>query len=42
MGVLSIADIDRWSAGDVREVFHAGRSRAEAVQEASDGLATLP
>lgn len=42
MGVLSIADIDRWSAGDVREVFHAARSRAEAVQEASDGLATLP
>lgn len=39
---LTIADIDRWSAGDVREVFRAARSRAEAVQEAADGIATLP
>jgi hypothetical protein len=39
---LSVADIDRWKPGDVREVFHAARSRAEANQLASQGLATLP
>lgn len=39
---LTIADIDRWSAGDVREVFHAAQSRADAAREAADGLATLP
>jgi hypothetical protein len=39
---LTIADIERWDAGDVREVFHAATSRAQAVQDAADGLATLP
>jgi hypothetical protein len=39
---LSVADIDRWKPGDVREVFHAARNRAEANQFARDGLATLP
>ena len=39
---VSVADIDRWSAGDVREVFHATRSRAEAAQEAANGIAQLP
>lgn len=39
---VSVADIDRWDAGDVREVFHATRSRAEAAFEAADGIATLP
>ena len=39
---LSVADIDRWKPGDVREVFHAARSRSEASQFARDGLATLP
>lgn len=39
---LSVADIDRWQPGDVREVFHAARSRVEANQLASHGLATLP
>jgi hypothetical protein len=39
---LSVADIDRWNPGDVREVFHAARSRAEANQLASHGLAALP
>jgi hypothetical protein len=39
---LSVADIDRWQPGDVREVFHAARSRAEANQLARHGLATLP
>jgi hypothetical protein len=39
---LSVADIDRWQPGDVREVFHAARSRAEANQVAADGLAGLP
>jgi len=33
---LSIADIERWDAGDVREVFHAASSRAQAVQDAAD------
>ncbi|MGJ6122334.1 alpha/beta hydrolase [Mycolicibacterium sp. Y3] len=39
---VSIADIDRWDAGDVREVFHATRSRAEAAFEAANGIASLP
>ncbi len=39
---VSIADVDRWDAGDVREVFNAARSRAEATFEARDGIATLP
>lgn len=39
---LTVADIERWDAGDVREVFHAARSRAQAAQDAADGLATLP
>ncbi|MGH3558439.1 MAG: hypothetical protein ACRDTK_13260 [Mycobacterium sp.] len=42
MTSLSVADIDRWNPGDVREVFHAARNRAEANHLASDGLATLP
>ncbi|WP_431236101.1 alpha/beta hydrolase (plasmid) [Mycolicibacterium psychrotolerans] len=40
--MVSVADIERWSAGDVREVFHAASSRAQAVQDAADGLADLP
>jgi hypothetical protein len=39
---LTVADIERWDAGDVREVFHAARSRAQAALDAADGLATLP
>jgi hypothetical protein len=39
---LSVADIERWNPGDVREVFRAARNRAEANQLASHGLATLP
>ena len=39
---VSVADVDRWDAGDVREVFHATRSRAEAASEASNGIAQLP
>jgi hypothetical protein len=39
---LTIVDIERWDAGDVREVFHAATSRAQAVQDAADGLAQLP
>lgn len=39
---LTLADIERWSAGDVREVFHAATSRARAVQDAANDLATLP
>lgn len=39
---VSVEEIDRWDAGDVREVFHATRSRAEATREAADGIAELP
>ena len=39
---VSVEEIDRWDAGDVREVFHATRSRAEAAFEASNGIAELP
>lgn len=39
---VSVADIDRWDSGDVREVFHATRSRAEAAREAANGIAALP
>jgi hypothetical protein len=39
---LTIVDIERWDAGDVREVFHAAQSRAQAAFDAADGLATLP
>lgn len=39
---VSVADIDRWDSGDLREVFHATRSRAEAAAEASNGIAQLP
>ena len=38
---VSVEEIDRWDAGDVREVFHATRSRAEAAFEAADGIAEL-
>ncbi|WP_445169290.1 alpha/beta hydrolase [Mycolicibacterium sp. Dal123E01] len=39
---LTVLDIERWNAGDVREVFHAATSRAQAATDAADGLATLP
>ena len=39
---VSVEEIDRWNAGDVREVFHATRSRAEAAFEAANGIAELP
>ncbi|HEY9267736.1 MAG TPA: hypothetical protein VIQ11_24385, partial [Mycobacterium sp.] len=39
---LSVTDIERWDAGDVREVFNASRNRAEAAFEAADGIAQLP
>lgn len=39
---LTVADIERWDAGDIREVFHAATSRAQAVQDAANGLAELP
>ena len=39
---VSVADIDRWNPGGVRGVFHATRSRAEAAQEAANGIAELP
>ena len=39
---VSVEEIDRWDAGDVREVFHATRSRAEAAFEAADGIENLP
>jgi hypothetical protein len=39
---LTVADIERWDAGDVREVFHAASSRAQAAFDAANGLAQLP
>ncbi|WP_133697014.1 hypothetical protein [Mycobacterium sp. BK086] len=39
--VLSVADIDRWSADSVREVFYAAQQRAAAARDAAEGLAGL-
>lgn len=39
---LSVVDIDRWNSADVRAVFQAARSRAEATAVAVDGLGGLP
>lgn len=38
---LTVADIERWDAQAVREVFHAAKARAEVTFEASRQLATL-
>jgi hypothetical protein len=38
---LTVADIDRWNAEAVREVFHAGTARGQATLEASRQLSTL-
>jgi hypothetical protein len=38
---LTVADIDRWNAGAVREVFQAANSRGQATLEASRQLSTL-
>ena len=38
---LTVADIDRWSAESVREVFHAAGARGNATLEASRQLSTL-
>jgi hypothetical protein len=38
---LTVADIDRWSADAVREVFHAAAARAEATLEAARQLNSL-
>jgi len=39
---VSVEEVDRWDAGDLREVFHATRTRAEAAFEAADGVSNLP
>src|SRR5271163_2616510 len=39
--VLTVADIDRWSAEAVREVFHAANARGQATLEASRQLSSL-
>jgi hypothetical protein len=39
---MTVANVDRWNPGDLREVFHATRSRAEAATEAANGIAGLP
>lgn len=39
---LTVAEIERWDAGDVREVFHAAHTRAQAAFDAADALAALP
>ncbi|EUA88679.1 hypothetical protein I551_4846 [Mycobacterium ulcerans str. Harvey] len=38
---LTVADIDRWDAQAVREVFHAATARAQVSLEVSRQLATL-
>lgn len=38
---LSVADIDRWSADAVREVFHAAGARGQATLEVSRQLGSL-
>ncbi len=38
---LTVADIDRWSADAVREVFHAAGARGQATLEASRQLSSL-
>ncbi len=39
--VLTVADIERWNAGAVRDVFHAATARGNATIEASRQLSTL-
>ena len=39
--VLTVADIERWSAGTVRDVFNAATARGNATLEASRQLSTL-
>jgi hypothetical protein len=39
--VLTVADIERWSAQSVREVFHAASARGDATLEASRQLSSL-
>ncbi|SON59584.1 hypothetical protein MSIMFI_01068 [Mycobacterium simulans] len=38
---LSVADIDRWNAEAVREVFHAATARSQAANGASRELSSL-
>ena len=38
---LTVADIDRWSADAVREVFHAAGARGQATLDASRQLSSL-
>jgi hypothetical protein len=38
---LTVADIDRWNTGAVREVFQAANARGQATLEASRQLSTL-
>jgi hypothetical protein len=38
---VTVADIDRWGAEQVREVFHAAKQRGQATLEASRQLSTL-
>jgi hypothetical protein len=41
METLTVADIDRWNAEAVREVFHAAGARGHATLEAAQELASL-
>lgn len=38
---LTVADVERWSAGEVRDVFHVATARGNATLEASRQLSTL-
>jgi hypothetical protein len=39
---LTAADIERWSAGSMRDVAHAAESRAKTCFDVADGLGRLP
>jgi hypothetical protein len=39
--VLTVADVERWNAAAVRDVFHAANARGQATLEASRQLSTL-
>ena len=39
--MLTVADIERWNAESVREVFHAAGARAQATLDASQQLSSL-
>ncbi len=39
---LTLAELDQWDPGDIREVFHCATSIAQADADAANGIATMP